>query len=125
MSKIKDAAEGGGAGRGRGGNWKGSSRRQCTCAIISPDSRVPNGIRTARNYTVKVKGRGSGSQIRLWATVGGSQCPQRPRSRQPPLSGGSACSCSSLVPYGGLWYSLLLPRPHVCGAFLLLHGQSI
>lgn len=55
MSKIKDAAEVE-AGSGHGGDWKGSSSGQAAHVVISSDDRIPDGIGTATNCIVRVKG---------------------------------------------------------------------
>lgn len=62
MSKIKDAAEVQ-AGRIRCGNWKGSSSGQAARAVISSDDKIPDGIESAKNCTVRVKGGHGGSQV--------------------------------------------------------------
>lgn len=62
MSKIKDTAEVE-AGRIRCGSWKSSSSGQAAHAVISSDDKIPDGIETAENCTVQVKGGHGGSQV--------------------------------------------------------------
>lgn len=62
MSKIKDAAEVK-AGRICRGDWKGSSSGQAAHVVISFNDKIPDGIETTKNCTVRVKGGHGGSQV--------------------------------------------------------------
>lgn len=62
MSTIKATAEVE-AGSDRGGDWKGFSSGQGAHVAISSHDRIPDGIGTAANCTVRAKGGSGGSQV--------------------------------------------------------------
>lgn len=72
---------------------------------------------------MKCTERDRGSQVCLWAEAEGPQCPWWQQPHPPPLSGHSTCPSNCLVPCGGQGIVLLL-RPHIQDAFLLLRDQS-